>query len=50
MYDGDACKPSGEKPRMELEEQRNLNGADNTDIERKLVMLEEEEQKMHRKM
>ena len=39
-----------EKQRMELEEQRNLNGGDHKDIERKLLMLEEEEQKMHRKM
>lgn len=38
-----------EKQRMELEEQRNVNGGVK-DIERKLVMLEKEEQKMQRKM
>ncbi|KAG7597724.1 hypothetical protein ISN44_As06g020540 [Arabidopsis suecica] len=38
-----------EKQRMELEEQRNVNGSVK-DIERKLMMLEKEEQKMQRKM
>ncbi|KAG2303399.1 hypothetical protein Bca4012_062163 [Brassica carinata] len=38
-----------EKRRMELVEQRNVNGGDK-DVERKLVMLEKEEQKMQRKM
>ncbi|CAH8332965.1 unnamed protein product [Eruca vesicaria subsp. sativa] len=38
-----------EKRRMELEEQRKVNGGDK-EIERKLVMLEKEEQKMQRKM
>ncbi|ESQ34741.1 hypothetical protein EUTSA_v10007083mg [Eutrema salsugineum] len=38
-----------EKQRMELEEQRNVNGG-GKDRERKLVMLEKEEQKMQRKM
>ncbi|KAL1209395.1 Protein ALTERED PHOSPHATE STARVATION RESPONSE 1 [Cardamine amara subsp. amara] len=38
-----------EKQRMELEEQRNVNGGVK-DIERKLVTLEKEEQKMQRKM
>lgn len=38
-----------EKRRMELEEQRTVNGGDK-DAERKLVMLEKEEQKMQRKM
>lgn len=38
-----------EKQRMELEEQRNVNGGVK-DIERKLVMLEKEELKMQRKM
>ncbi|CAE5958060.1 unnamed protein product [Arabidopsis arenosa] len=38
-----------EKRRMELEEQRNVNGSVK-DIERKLMMLEKEDQKMQRKM
>ncbi|KAF8090940.1 hypothetical protein N665_0461s0026 [Sinapis alba] len=38
-----------EKRRMELVEQRKVNGGDK-DVERKLVMLEKEEQKMQRKM
>ncbi|KAJ0257467.1 F55 [Hirschfeldia incana] len=38
-----------EKRRMELVEQRNVNGGDK-DVERKLVMLEKEEQRMQRKM
>ncbi|CAN7042306.1 unnamed protein product [Brassica oleracea var. botrytis] len=38
-----------EKRRMELEEQRKVNGGDK-DVERKLVTLEKEEQTMQRKM
>ncbi|KFK44168.1 hypothetical protein AALP_AA1G223500 [Arabis alpina] len=38
-----------EKQRMELEEQRNVHGVEK-DVERKLVMLEKEEQKMQSKI